>query len=525
MNNQSIFHKRSNQIKANKFSDITSQNKIAENQIDNEFQGSQGEKKGNLFEIQAEKNKKKSENKFTFLETLKDVSEQILSKGASGFVGGYGNILESFNLQPKEGQQLPGQEAKNAQQFDVLEKMQKGERPTAQELLELSDDEIPNLSRLPTSKEVQKAIEKQTGISSGKTPAGRIAGQSAQFGGEGIVTGSGLKGLIGLTLSGAGGQAVREAGGPEALATGIEIAGPLATSAIQGKLSPSNAKAKDIVDSGRAIGLTEKQIAPLMQGETKMAILSKVARKGTKTKNLFASIKESLGDSYQNIKQSVSNLGNVNYANQKILIDKFTRIKNDLQKTLKASPDKEAAIKFIEEAVDKVSKSGTTAEELINFWQDINKSVKWNSIQGGKKSLSQLKEPILEVLNNVAPQAAKDFEMTNKLYTKYAQISKKLKPDLVDSFVNKGEILAGAPAGLALIYGNVMPLASLGGEIATRLLSREMLINPYFQNVANKLVKNFNQGSLKAVTESVKQVRDYMERKYPNEKWSFLTDN
>lgn len=94
----------------------------------------------------------------------------------------------------------------------------------------------------------------------------------------------------------------------------------------------------------------------------------------------------------------------------------------------------------------------------------------------------------------------------------------------MDSFVNKGEIITAIPSGIALATGNTTPLLGLGGEIATRLLAREMLINPYFQNLANKLVTNLNSGSVKGVTELVKQAQEYMERKHPKEDWSFLTD-
>jgi hypothetical protein len=51
-----------------------------------------------------------------------------------------------------------------------------------------------------------------------------------------------------------------------------------------------------------------------------------------------------------------------------------------------------------------------------------------------------------------------------------------------------------------------------------------MLINPYFQNLATKLVTNINSGTVKGVTDLVKQAKEYMERKHPNEKWDFLTD-
>lgn len=454
-----------------------------------------------------------------------DIAEQVGSKGSSGFLGSIGNILDTFGLQLKEGQVLPGQKEINKIQSDLLAKRERGEPLSFGETLLLSDDDtLPSGYRLPTSKEIQSGIESVSGIGEGKTAEGRIAGRAAEFIGEGAATGGGLKTLAALGLSGVAGQGIREIDGPESLASAAEIGGSFVPSAIAKKLFPNAKSAKDIVDAGRKLGLTEKQITPLIQGEQKASILSHTARKGTKTKKLFASIKESLGDSYNNIKEKVKDHGDVNSKNRHILIDKFTSIEEDLQKTLAASPDKKEAIKFIKKAIKKVSNEGASPEELINFWQDINRSVNWNSIQGGKKSLAKLKEPILEVLKNVVPEVTKDFELTNELYSKYSQISKKLKPNLVDAFVNKGEVVAFVPSALAFATGNYLPLVSLGGEVAARLIGREMLINPYFQNISSKLVKNFNQGSVKGVEETVKQVKEFLNRKYPEEDFSFLTD-
>ena len=482
------------------------------------------EQTGDIFDQISTRQKEKSQNNFGFLETAKDVAEQIGSKGISGALGSYGNIISAIGLQTKK--ELPGNVKRYEEEQKTLEKLQKGEVPSIGELTQLSEQgELPAFHNIPTSEDIQKGIESTTGIGQGRTPAGRIAGRGAEYLGEGVATGGGAKSLLSMAGAGIAGQGVREAGGPEALASGTEIVGTIVPSLISGKLNPRSKEAKDIVDAGRKLGLTEAQITPLIQGEGKISALSKVARKGTKTKELFNSIKETLGDSYQKIKNGVKNFGNVSKENQSSLINKFTEIRDDLSKTLKASPDKESAIKFIDDAIAKIKTSGASPEELINFWQDINKSVKWNSIQGGKKSLTRLKEPISEVLHSVAPSAAKDFEMTNQLYTKYSQISKKLKPDLVDSFVNKGEVLAVAPAALSLINGNPWPLASLGTEAAVRLLGREMLTNPYFQNLASKLVTNFNRSSVKGVTELVKQAQEYMTRKHPEEDWKFLTED
>ena len=75
------------------------------------------------------------------------------------------------------------------------------------------------------------------------------------------------------------------------------------------------------------------------------------------------------------------------------------------------------------------------------------------------------------------------------------------------------------------MFGNPLPLASLGSEVAVRQLSTEMLTNPYFQDIASKLVKNFNNASAKGVMDLMKNVKDYMKRKNPEEDWSFLMED
>lgn len=521
-----VFQKRAQDRDQNKFSnsmpksqdvDLPIQDVLVEEEIE--------QPKQNVFQAMAAKNNQKKEEKFGFWETAKDTLQQIGKGAVAGIGGAYGNILDAFGLQaPEEQEILPGQKEIYRIQNDILDKMNRREQPTFSELMLLSDDDlVPNYTRLLNSKQIKKEIENITGIGEGKTPLGRVAGHGTEFLAEGIPLGGAGKALSVMGGSGAAGQVIRELGGPEWLASTLEIAPNLLHGAVTSKLASTTKAAKETVKAGRHVGLSEKQIAPLIQGERKTAVLSKVARKGTRTKKLFDSIKESLRDSYNNIKASPQAKVHLPNAEQIGLRKEFGNIRNELSKTLAPSPDKQAALDYIEKSLESLRNANVTPEYLINFWQDINKSVKWNSINGGKKALAALKEPISNTLKKVSPQLAEDFEMTNHLYSKYVQISKKLKPDLVDSFVNKGEIVAALPAGLALVQGNPTSLIALGGEVATRLLAREMLINPYFQNLANKLVTNFNAGSAKGITELVKQAKDYMNRKHPEQDWSFLT--
>ncbi len=465
------------------------------------------------------------DKELSWFDTVRDIGEQAITKGVTGASGAYGNILDAFGLQLKEGETLPGQEAVNSIQLNLLQKMENGYVPTWNELMLISDDDYVSGMRLPTSKEQQKGIEEVTGIGEGKTPTGRISGNVAQFVGEGAAFGAGKAAQLGLAGGAAVGQGIRELGGPEWAASGSEIAGSLAPSLISKKLIPTSKASKEIVEAGRKLGLSESQITPLIQGEKKAATLSKVAKKGSRTKKLFEGIKEKLGDSYNTIKNSKDAKVKIPNADQISLRKEFGDIRNHLSKTLAPSAEKEEALKYIEKSLDTLRNIDVTPEHLVNFWQDVNKSVKWNSISGGKKALAELKEPVSKILKKVSPQLAEDFEMTNKLYSKYAQISRKLKPDMIDSFLNKVDILAVPAAGFALATGNIGPLTAIATKSATSILAREMLINPYFQNIGTKLVTNFNQGSVKAVTQAVTQTKEYLQRKYPKEDWDFLTDD
>lgn len=500
----------------------------AENWIDvlptHQDSGSQENDGMNEFERMAAAEAKRQENKFGFLDYAKDIGQQVAKKTASGAIGAYGNILDTFRLQIPEGKNLPGQEQVYNIQSKLLDKLQRGEKLSFGEHMLLSDDDIVSGMRLPTSKEVDRGIESVTGIGEGKTAPGRMAGRTAEFVGEGAATGGDLKTLTALGLSGLAGQGIREAGGPEALATGVEILGPLGSSAITKNLAPLSKTGKDIVNAGRKLGLSEAQIAPLINSERKIGLLSKAARKGERTKNAFADVKKALGDSYDAIKSSPDAKKVLSNADQLNIRREFGNIRNELSKTLAPSPDKQAALDYIEKSLDTLRNVDITPEHLVNFWQDVNRSVNWNSIRGGKKSLTSLKEPVADALKKVSPKLAEDFELTNELYSKYARTAKKLKPDIVDSFLNKGEVFAIGPSGIALATGNPWPLLSLGSEAAIRTLATEMITNPYFQTIAGKLVNNFNAGSVKAIETSVKQVQEYMQRKHPKEDWSFLIE-
>src|SRR3954465_3911778 len=165
LNNMNVFQKRAQARDANKFSNSIPKTQVVPRQ-DGIVEEEISEPTQNIFQKHAQQNKQKEEEKFGFWDTIKDIGQQVVSKGIAGVGGAYGNILDTFGLQLPEGQNvLPGQEQIYNIQSGILDKMNRGEAPSFSELMLLSDDDlVPNFTRLPKSRELQKGIKDLTGI-------------------------------------------------------------------------------------------------------------------------------------------------------------------------------------------------------------------------------------------------------------------------------------------------------------------------------------------------------------------------
>lgn len=474
----------------------------------------------NIFEKLAKKNEENKLQEFGLGETVVDIGKQIVKKGTGALFGTYGDIADITPYNPSKETVEKIRQPKSKIEFDILQKMEQGITPTYGELLLLTDSELPEYGRIPSSQDIESIL----GIGEGKTSLGRIAGEGARGAGQVLAFGGGKVPLLAGALGAGGAQTLREGGIPEPIPTITEILSSFAPSAISKKLVPLTSKTADIVEKGRKIGLSEKQIAPLIQSQTKLSTLGKIAKKSEKTQKQFASIRDSLGDSYQTIKSSPTAKQQIGLKNQNDLINTLYNIESDLQKTLKPSPSKEGALTYIKESIKKLENNLVDSETLINTFQDINQTVNWNAIQGGKKALAKIKEPLVKAIENVSPELAKDFEITNELYSKFAKARKALKPDAIDKVLSKGEIIAIAPGAIALAQGNPWIIKGIAAESAFRILANELLTNPYFQTISGKLVRNFNSASVKGLKDITQQSYDYLNRKYPQEDWSFLVN-
>lgn len=251
-------------------------------------------------------------------------------------------------------------------------------------------------------------------------------------------------------------------------------------------------KNADLIRAGKELGLTTKQIAPLLNSEMKQRWLSKLATRRGRTQKILGETKKALGQAFEGLKKGEETI---------LSSQEGSTLISDLQEKLFNMPSN-VREKIATDMQDLASRP-INSESLINFWQDINANL------GPKtKQLVNLKAPIKEALAKINPKIANQFEMANKLYGKYSDIAARLKPNVMSDILGASQVLKFI-GGIA--FGFYPILVEAIGEAGAKSLAREMLINPRFQQLSRKLVNSLNQNKIAAVkkiTDSlIKEVR------------------
>lgn len=299
--------------------------------------------------------------------------------------------------------------------------------------------------------------------------------------------GSAAQTAIRTGLAGFLGEGAKELGAGEGAQTIAELSAYIGPDLAKRLLaSGSN---KEIIEYARKLGLKDAEITPLIQSDFKQKWLSKLAARRGKTQEALSNTREALGRTYGDLRSSEA-------AKTALSDTQSTDLVKSLQDKLFDMPDK------VRETIsadmrDLVSKP-ITGDSLINFWQDINAN-----LSEGTKQLSNLKDPIRNALARLNPGLANDFEWANKLYGKYQTISSRLKPNLMTDIMGASQALKTLGG---VTFGYYPILVEAAGEQAARTLSREMLLNPRFQNLSGKMVSAINQNKWQAV----KKIRDSM---------------
>jgi len=438
-----------------------------------------------------------------------DVAEQSAQGAGIGALGTIGSILDLFGLQSKET--LPGEKEKYNREFDVLEKMQGGERPSTSDLLELSsdDDIAPRYSRLPNMENIKEIGTKSGLVNEPKTPPGRFARRSSEFLGGSVVTGG--ANLLSPIAAGVVGQGLEELGAPKwAQAAGEIIAalktGPKSSTRITSKSPEVENAIKDL----RKAGFVEKDITLAKSALEERKILKKYASLTPEAENAInAGVKES-----QNLLQNQIKKGLPGYAEGGLpYLEKQAsnvyQTMEDLASTVKI-PNKEPVKKAVQGAIDYLEKyplldeqkkfvefmkdglskidKADTAEFMTGFYRNLGKAGNWGNPKQKEHLLGMVRQGIKDTFSESGGEAAKFgkyFEKTNEAWKHWID-----SKDLMQT-IEKAQTVDGV---------NFKKLSSLLNDPENHNLAKKVLGPEQLKNI-----KSISEGS-QAIESLLKQI-------------------
>jgi len=296
-----------------------------------------------------------------------------------------------------------------------------------------------------------------------------------------LVAGPGaMAGMVGMEAKGlAAKEAAKAMGAGENVQLLADILGSMTpTKAV---LQPG-AKNKQLVEFARKMGMKEAEIAPLVQGEAKQKLLANIAKKTGKTERQLKTTREALSGAYDTLRRMPAAETVLATPQRNALVSKMESLLQDMPAKVRGT---------IADDLRQFESSMMSGDDIIKFYQDVNYNV------GPKtKQLTRLKEPLKEALSTINPELGRDFNLTNKLYQRYSDISRKLRPSMIDTFISKSEpyrVLIGLTTGMNGILMEAL------AEGAGRRLASAMLTNPRLQNISRKMVTSMNTGRINAM--------------------------
>lgn len=353
-----------------------------------------------------------------------------------------------------------------------------------------------------------------SGLEKGFETAGEFVGSSLPFG-----LGS-AKNIGNLALAATGGGLASAAGASE----GEQLAGaftlPTLINAIyqikKGKFRPSGAEAKELYEFGKSKGLSDKELAPILQNQRKLDTFGSVAARTRRAERAIKTSESALGKIYDDIKQRGGDLPKASRSQESRIIHQLDNVSENLKKSKFKHADKDATIKKIDEMIYDIAANGIDPEEIVATWQDLNSSINWNSFRDGKRHRNAIKDPLMNLLKELDPQGAKEFAQVNKMWGRLQNTGKKVSPKTQKNWQDYGPTGALA-AGLyqLVMHGNPAFLGAVGKIQAGRLISTEMLINPKLNGLMNKTIASLTKGTQastqKAIRDFEKGLREYPE--------------
>jgi hypothetical protein len=298
---------------------------------------------------------------------------------------------------------------------------------------------------------------------------------------------------------------------------GANLTIPALTSIIQSIVSkryiPPKGEATHLYEEGKRLGMTDKELAPILATEGQVERHGRMASSVPKTRKSFEQTGEVLGNVIEDMQNRPANLQMLPHAEQTALLTDLRMQRHNIQKRSHAlSPEEKSAVTFLDEAIKDIENNGATNRQLIGTWRSVNKA------GANKRDIQAIKEPLLKAIGSTDQQLATDLVATNKLYSRYIKNLKEINPSQFNSFIDAGElqqllgaVFTGNPQSLGK---QVLQIASLG---TARKISSLVLTDPRAQSLVRNFGRSVRSGSKASTLALGQQLKDYVQKNLPKE--------
>jgi hypothetical protein len=396
--------------------------------------------------------------------------------------------------------------------------------------------------KMLTSESVKGALEPY--LLKPESIAEKAAARTGRLAGSGLGMGVPAKTALTSALGGAvGGQAAEELGGGEIAQTLGELGGMIGPDILKKgavrigaalgvkpavasrqasqfrtleRAVKGNADKQNIVNFAKQYGLNPEETTLLLQSEGKVDKLGKFARKTSKFKSTAESLKEKLGQNYEELKDLGQKGGWLSVEEAENLQDDLGKILQDIQKTYIEGPDTKGARALIEEALFKVENRAGTVEDLINSRQNLRQAVNWKNVDPKGAILKKTEKALTTAIEKKNPAIAKRLKETDEAWGKYKKFEKLLneKAGLTEKLLNL------SPGFLPkLAFGASLNLKTVGTpylatEASKRLITK-LLLDPKYQSINRNLQNALISGSVKSQTAIVNLLKKQLKKDDP----------
>ena len=279
-----------------------------------------------------------------------------------------------------------------------------------------------------------------------------------------------------------------------------------------------NPELKQMYDYGRSIGLSDKDLTPILQPNWKSRLLGTFAKKTHGMREQMDKTRKQIGNNYTKLKNE-GRTDLVTPVNQNKLFNEVLNLHTEIQNTNILNEDSKSMLNSLEDFMDGMATKPQTVDTLINSYQNINGIPSWKSDADSKRRLLEVNGFIQKAISSKNPRIGKEFAFTNRMYARTKNLAKEVgmrrDPENMFTVGETFGLLSGL--GYGAITGDFKKAIPIIGLSASRRIATQLITNPRLQGIHRNILRALESGDKTAYTNALKQLEPILKSEAPKE--------